>query len=86
MAETPAVSVNGPPPDANVPAAELRAHRQSYLRFERLILFAILNIASILAALALAFLGDAPAFGFLFGVAVTLGLIAAALTHPPKGT
>lgn len=85
MAEAPALSVNEPLSDATVPAAELREHRRSYAGFERLVLFAILHIASVLAALALAFLGNAPAFGFLFGVVVTLGLIVtAALTAPPQ--
>ncbi len=64
--------------DPNVTPAELREHRRSFVRFERLVLFAVLHISSILAALALAFLGDAPVFGFLFGLAVNLGLIVAA--------
>ncbi|WIM12663.1 hypothetical protein [Enhydrobacter sp.] len=60
------------PADASVPPEEMRAHRRSYLTFERLILFSVLHIALVLVCLALAFLGDVPLIAFLLGVAGTL--------------
>jgi thiosulfate reductase cytochrome b subunit len=61
------------------PAAtqEMREHRRSYMTFERIVLFAIMHIALVLSCLALAFLGNVPWIGFLFGVGGTLALIAA---------
>ena len=55
---------------------EFREHRRSFITFERMVQFAVLHIALILACLALAFLGDVPWIGFLFGVGGTLALIA----------
>jgi hypothetical protein len=78
MAEVQSVSFSDLPSDPGVTPAEMRAHRQSYVRFERMVLFAVLHIASILAAMALAFPGGAPVLGFLFGLVVTLGLVVAA--------
>ncbi|SKA30845.1 hypothetical protein SAMN02745126_05036 [Enhydrobacter aerosaccus] len=81
MAEIHAVSFSDLPADAGLSPADVREHRRSLYRFERLVLFGVLHIVSILAALALAFPGNAPVFGFLFGIVVNLGLIvAAALT------
>jgi len=56
---------------------ELREHRRSFMTFERIVLFAIMHIALVLACLALAFLGDVPLMAFLLGVGGTLALIAA---------
>lgn len=78
MAEIHTASFSDLPADAGVTPAEMRFHRQSYSGFERLVLFASLHVASILVALALAFPGGIPFIGFLFGVVVNLGLIAAA--------
>jgi hypothetical protein len=55
---------------------ELREHRRSFMTFERMMLFAIMHIALVLSCLALAFFGDVPWIGFLFGVGGTLALIA----------
>jgi hypothetical protein len=59
------------------PAAEVRAHRRSFIAFERLVLFAILHITLTLACLALAFLGQVPLFAVLLGVGGTIALIVA---------
>jgi hypothetical protein len=56
---------------------ELREHWRSFLTFERIVLFAVMHIALMLACLALAFLGHVPLIAFLLGVGGTLGLIAA---------
>lgn len=60
------------------PAAtqEVREHRRSFITFERMVQFAVMHIALVLACLALAFLGNVPWVGFLFGVGGTLALIA----------
>ena len=42
------------------PTEEVRAHRRTFITFERLVLFAALHIALTLACLALAFFGHAP--------------------------
>jgi hypothetical protein len=57
--------------------AEVRAHRRTFLAFERLVLFAALHIALTLACLALAFMGDAPLIALLIGIGGTLAMIAA---------
>jgi hypothetical protein len=56
-------------------AAEVRAHRRTFITFERLVLFAVMHITLTLACLALAFIGDAPVFALLLGVGGTLALI-----------
>ena len=68
------------------PAAtqELREHRRSFMTFERIVLFAIMHIALVLACLALAFLADVPWIGFLLGVGGTLALIAAFVVTSPN--
>ncbi len=71
----------GLPADSSVPSEEMRAHRRSYLDFERLVLFALLHAALVLACLALAFLGGAPLIAFLFGVAGSLAIIAGFVTR-----
>jgi hypothetical protein len=57
--------------------AEERAHRRTFVTFERLILFAVMHIALILSSLALAFLGHVPLIAVLLGVGGTVALIAA---------
>jgi len=49
------------------PAEEVRAHRKTFITFERLVLFAVLHITLTLGCLALAFVGHAPLFAFLLG-------------------
>jgi hypothetical protein len=56
--------------------AEVRAHRRSFIGFERLVLFAVMHIALVLGCLALAFPGDAPTIALLIGIGGTLALIA----------
>lgn len=58
-----------------IPGEELRAHRRSYVTFERLVLFSVLHIALVLVCLALAFLGDAPLIAFLLGIGGSLAII-----------
>lgn len=60
---------------SEIPAEELRAHRHSYMPFERLVLFAALHVALVLACLALAFLGGAPLIAFLLGVVGSIATI-----------
>jgi len=55
---------------------EFSEHRRSFIAFERTMQFAVMHIALILSCLALAFFGDVPWLGFLFGVGGTLALIA----------
>lgn len=57
-------------------AAEVRAHRRSFIGFERLVLFALVHVALTLSCLALAFLANAPAIALLLGIGGTLALIA----------
>jgi hypothetical protein len=55
--------------------AEVRAHRLSFITFERLVLFAVMHITLTLGCLALAFVGHLPVIGLLLGVGGTLALI-----------
>jgi hypothetical protein len=57
--------------------AEVRAHRRTFVAFERLVLFATMHIALVLACLALAFLGHIPVIAALLGIGGTIALIAA---------
>lgn len=57
--------------------AEVRAHRRSFVSFERLVLFAVMHVALVLACLALAFPGHAPVIAVLLGLGGTIALIAA---------
>jgi hypothetical protein len=57
--------------------AEVRAHRRTFVNFERLVLFAAMHIALVLACLALAFLGHTPVIAALLGIGGTVALIAA---------
>ena len=56
---------------------EVRAHRRSFVSFERLVLFAVMHVALVLACLALAFLGHIPVIAVLLGLGGTVALIAA---------
>ena len=55
--------------------AELRARRRTFRGFERLVLFAAMHLALVLACLALAFVGQTPLIALLLGIGGTLGLI-----------
>ena len=61
----------------NADTRELRDHQKAFAGFSRLVLFAVLHIALVLACLALAFVGNAPLMGLVLGVAGTAGLIVA---------
>jgi hypothetical protein len=63
------------PADSSVSPEEMRAHRRSYLGFERMILFSVLHIALVLACLALAFLGHIPVLAFLFFIGGSMATI-----------
>lgn len=55
---------------------ELRQHRRTFVTFERIVQFAAMHIALVLVCLALAFVGNVPWIGFLFGLGGTIALIA----------
>jgi hypothetical protein len=57
-------------------AAEVRAHRSTFVTFERLVLFAVMHIILTLACLALGLIGHLPAIALVLGVGGTLALIA----------
>ncbi len=59
------------------PGQELRDHRETYDRFSRLVLFAVLHIALVLSCMALAFLGHIPVLAVLLGLGGTLALLVA---------
>jgi len=61
----------------NTANAEVRAHRRTFVTFERLVLFAAMHVALVLASLALAFLGHIPMIAVLLGLGGTVALIAA---------
>jgi hypothetical protein len=56
---------------------DLPAHQQTFHRFNRLVLFAILHIGLVLGSLALAFLGHSPLIATLLGVGGTAALLVA---------
>ena len=56
---------------------EVRAHRRTFVSFERLVLFAAMHVAPVLSSVALAFLGHVPVIAVLLGVGGTMALIAA---------
>jgi len=58
-------------------STEVRAHRRTFISFERLVLFAAMHVALVLASLALAFLGHIPVLATLLGIGGTVALIAA---------
>ena len=66
-----------PGDDARAGAQELRAHRQTFQLFSKVVLFAVLHIALVLACLALAFLGGVPLFALVLGLGGTIALIVA---------
>jgi hypothetical protein len=57
-------------------AAEVQAHRRTFMTFERLVLFGVMHITLILVCLALAFFGHLSLIGLLLGVGGTVALIA----------
>lgn len=57
--------------------AEVGAHRRTFVTFERLVLFAAMHVALVLACLALAFVGHASGIALLLGLGGTVALIAA---------
>jgi hypothetical protein len=57
--------------------AEMTQHRQSYVTFERLVLFAVLHIALTLSCVALAFIGHTPTLALMFWVGGALLLLSA---------
>ena len=61
--------------DRQILDEDLPAHQQTFNSFNKLVLFAILHIALVLACLALAFLGGAPLLGLLLGVGGTVALL-----------
>jgi uncharacterized membrane protein len=69
------------PADSSVPPEDMRQHRNSYLGFERMILFAVLHIALALVCLALAFLADIPVLAFLFFVGGSFVTIASFVVY-----
>lgn len=69
--------MTAPVDDPRSSAEELRAHRQTFHAFNRLVLFAALHIALVLACMALAFLGHAPVLALLLGLGGTAALIVA---------
>jgi len=66
-----------------ISAEEMRAHRRSYMTFERLVLFSALHIVLVLLCLALAFLGGAPLIAFLLGVAGSLAIVVGLVLRGP---
>jgi hypothetical protein len=63
--------------DPDTANSEVRAHRRTFVAFERLVLFAAMHVALVLACLALAFVGHTPVIAALLGVGGTVALIAA---------
>ena len=62
--------------DPELASQDLRAHKQTFHSFSKLVLFAILHIMLVLSCLALAFLGNAPLFALIAGVGGTVLLLA----------
>lgn len=66
--------------ELNAANAEVRAHRQTFIAFERLVLFAAMHVGLTLGCLALAFIGHSPTIALLLGLGGTVALIAAFAT------
>jgi len=64
--------------------AEGRAHRRTFVTFERLVLFAAMHITLTLACLALAFIGHVPVIALLLGIGGTLVLIVGFVIARPQ--
>lgn len=62
--------------DPRLADQDLRAHREMYHSFNKLVLFAILHVVLVLGCLALAFLGNVPLLATLIGVGGTVALLA----------
>jgi hypothetical protein len=56
-------------------ALGVRAHKQTFRLFSKVLLFAILHIALVLGCLALAFLGNTPLLALALGIGGTIALI-----------
>ena len=65
-------------------AAEVQAHRRTFITFERLVLFGAMHIALVLACLALAFFGHLSIIGLLLGIGGTVALIAGFVVSGPN--
>jgi hypothetical protein len=63
---------------------EVRAHRRTFVTFERLVLFAAIHVILTLACLALAFIGHVPVIALLLGVGGTLALIVGFVIARPQ--
>ena len=63
---------------------EIRAHRRTFVTFERLVLFAAMHITLTLACLALASIGNVPVIALLLGVGGTLALIVGFVIAGPQ--
>ena len=63
---------------------EVRAHRRTFVTFERLVLFAAIHVILTLACLALAFIGNVPVIALLLGVGGTLALIVGFVIAGPQ--
>ena len=68
----------------DVDIAEVRAHRRTFMTFERLVLFAALHVTLTLVCLALAFIGHAAVFALLLGIGGTLALIVGFVIAGPQ--
>jgi hypothetical protein len=62
--------------DPRLADQDLRAHQETFRRFNKLVLFSILHVALVLGCLALAFLGNAPVIATLLGIGGTVALLA----------
>jgi len=67
--------------DALAAIQEVGAHRRTFHRFSKLVLFAILHVALVLGCLALAFLGSSPLIALLLGAGGTVALIMAFVAY-----
>lgn len=56
---------------------ELREHQKTFNTFSKLVLFAGLHVALVLACSAMAFVGQVPLLGLLLGLGGTLALMVA---------
>lgn len=61
--------------ESYTPEQELRDHQETFHSFNKLVLFAVLHIALVLACMALAFVGHVPIFALLLGLGGTVALI-----------
>ncbi|CAN5911336.1 hypothetical protein BH11PSE3_BH11PSE3_39430 [soil metagenome] len=64
-------------PDQQLLDQDLPAHEQTYQRFNKLVLFAVLHIVLVLSCMAMAFVGHVPVFALFLGLGGTIALLAA---------